>query len=412
VAVVTGTMRGDGYMSRLVRGAAGAAALSVVVGLALVPAGVASAQTNLLPNPTFSGGTTSGWKGTNATLSVVSPGFDTSTDNYAANVKLSNTSTSYAIYASPRPATSVAAGTQLQGTGEVLGVSGKSICLMLQEYTSGGSLVRTQSKCVTASGSWQPIGPAALTDKNTGDSVGFRIRQTGAVAGNSFQADALSLTESALAPPPAVTGNVGDWPMQETSGTTAQDISPTLPDDNGTLVGPVQVGQPGPGGSTGLAYAYSFPGSSAPSTVDVPNAAKLVAGSQNIDISFWFNTTYLPSSGDFDLVRMGDYPYPEYKVELYPQNNIQCTFHGSSSSNHTTGGSNLANATWHFVQCVKTASQIQLWIDGAEVGATNAVIGDVSPSQDAFFGAHGQPGTSAGFDWYHGELADVEFSFG
>ena len=46
---------------------------------------------------------------------MVSPGFD---DSYAANVTLSNTSTSYAIYASPLPATSVAAGSQLQGTGQ------------------------------------------------------------------------------------------------------------------------------------------------------------------------------------------------------------------------------------------------------------------------------------------------------
>jgi Concanavalin A-like lectin/glucanases superfamily len=401
-------------MTGLVRGAAGAAVLSVVMaGLALAPAGAASAQTNVLPNATFSGGSTSGWKGTNAALSVVSPGFDTGTDNYAAEVKLSNTSTSYAIYASPKPAANVAVGTQLQGTGEVLGVSGKSICLLLQEYTSGGSLVQTQSTCVTASGSWQAIGPAALTAKNAGDSVGFRIRQTGAVAGNSFQADALSLTESAPTSPPTVTGNPGNWPLQETSGTTANDVSTTTPDEPGTLYGPVQVGQSGPGGTSGLSLAYSFPGSTAKSTVDVPDpSGKLVAGSANIDISFWFNTTSLPSSGDFDLVRMGDYPFPEYKVELLMGNQIECTFHGATSSNHTTAGSSLANGQWHFVQCVKTASQIQLWIDGAEVGVTNAVIGAVSPSQDAFFGAHGQPGTSAGFDWYHGKLAGVEFSFG
>jgi concanavalin A-like lectin/glucanase superfamily protein len=398
-------------MSRLVRGVAGAAALSVVLaGLALAPATVASAQTNLLPNPTFADGTTSGWKGTSAKLGVVSPGFDGSTDNYAANVTLSNTSTSYAIYASPLPATGVAAGSQMQGTGEVLGVSGKSICLLLQEYTSGGTLVQTKSTCVTASGSWQAIGPAALTDKNTGDSVGFRIRQTGAVAGDSFQADALSLTESSPPPPAAVTGNAGDWPMQETSGTTANDISPTLPDDPGTLVGPVQVGQPGPGGDFPL--AYSFPGSSAPSTVDVPFASKLVAGSADIDVSFWFNTTSLPSSGDFDLVRMGNSPSQEYKVELLAGNSIDCTFRGASSNSHTTGGSSLANGTWHFVQCVKTASQIQLWIDGTEVASKNVIIGTVSPSTDAFFGAHGKPGTSGGFDWFQGQLADVEFSFG
>jgi hypothetical protein len=396
-------------MFRPVRSAAGAAALSVAVaGVALAPASAAWAA-NMLPNGTFDGGTTSGWKGTNATLSVVSPGANGTSD--AVNVKLSNTSTSYAIYASPKPATGVAAGTQLQGTGQVLGVSGKSICLMLQEYTSGGSLVQTQSKCVTANGGWQAIGPATLTAKNAGDSVGFRVRQTGAVAGNSFQADSLSLTESSPPPPPpppGVTGNAADWPMQETSGTTMTDTSGH--GNNGTLVGPVKVGvTPGPPGFT---YAYSFPGSSAKSTVDVPVSSALVAGSANIDISFWLNTTHLPSSGDYDLVRMGDYPFPEYKVELVNANQIECTFHHSSTGGFAQGGSNLNDGQWHFVQCVKTATQVQVWIDNAEVASKNVAIGDVSPSQDVFIGAHGQPGTSAGFDWYQGELSDVEFSFG
>ncbi len=398
-------------MSGLVRGAAGAAVLSAVVGgMALVPAGVASAQANLLPNPTFAGGTTSGWKGTNAKLSVVTPGF--TGDTYAGKAALT-TGTSYSMFASPQPATNVAQGTQFQGTGEVLGVAGRSVCLVVQESTTGGTKVQAPQSCVTASGSWQAIGPTALTTKTAGDSVGFIIRQAGAKAGDTVQADNLSLTESSPPPPPpppAVTGNAANWPMQETSGTTMTDTSGN--GNNGTLVGPVKVGQPGPAGSTGFPLAYSFPGSTAKSTVDVPFSSTLVAGSANIDISFWLNTTHLPTSGDYDLVRMGDYPFPEYKVELVKQNQIECTYHHSSTGAFAQGGSSLNNGQWHFVQCVKTATQIQVWIDGTEVASTNAAIGDVSPSQDAFIGAHGLPGTSAGFDWYQGKLADVEFSIG
>jgi Concanavalin A-like lectin/glucanases superfamily len=389
-------------MFGLMRAAAGTAAFTLAVGTALVPAAVASAATNLLPNGTFTAGTTSGWRATNATLSVASPDFDG--DNYAARVKLSGTSSSYAIYAYPKPATSVAQGTQLQGTGEVLGVSGRSLCLLLQEYTPGGSLVQTQKQCVTANGTWQAIGPATLTDKNAGDSVGFRIRQTGAVAGDSFQADSLSMTESSF-PAPTVAAH---WPMNETSGTTMYDISGS---NNGTLYGPVTVGVPGEG-SPGYSTAYSFSGKS---TVDVPYSPTLVAGSANITISFWLNTTHLPSSGDYDLVRMGDYPYQEYKVELVNSSGvgqIDCTYHGSSSSNHAMGGSNVNDGKWHYVQCIKTASQIQLWVDGTEVKYTNAVIGSVSPTQDAFIGAHGLPGTASGYDWYQGDLGDAEITFG
>src|SRR5882757_7051845 len=235
-----------GYVSWLMRCAASAAVFSVGTAMALVPAVAVAAATNLLPNGTFDGGTTSGWKGTNSTLSVVSPGFGGS--GSASKVTLSNTSTSYSIYATPKPATNVQQGSQLQGTGEVLGVSGKSLCLLLQEYTSGGSLVQTAKQCVTANGSWQAIGPATLTSKNTGDSVGFQIRQTGAVAGNSFEADSLSLTGSSSSPTLAA-----QWNMDETSGTTMFDSSGN--NNNGTLYGPVQVGIPGP---TGHGTAYSL----------------------------------------------------------------------------------------------------------------------------------------------------------
>jgi hypothetical protein len=196
--------------------------------------------------------------------------------------------------------------------------------------------------------------------------------------------------------------------MQETSGTTMADTSGN--GNTGNLVGKVKVGvTPGP---TGFTSAYSFPGSSSKSTVDVPYSPTLVAGPANIDISFWLNTTHLPTSGDYDLVRMGDYPFPEYKVELVNKNQIECTFHHASTGAFAQGGAGLNNGQWHFVQCVKTASQIQTWIDGTEVASTNAAIGTVIPSQDAFIGAHGLPGTSAGFDWYQGELSDVEISFG
>jgi hypothetical protein len=139
-----------------------------------------------------------------------------------------------------------------------------------------------------------------------------------------LQADSLSLTGSSSSPTLAA-----QWNMDETSGTTMFDSSGN--NNNGTLNGPVQVGVPGPAGH---GTAYSFSGKS---DVDVPYSPTLVAGSANIDISFWLSTTNLPVTGDYDLVRMGDYPAQEYKVELLKSNQIECTYHGSSSSNNATG---------------------------------------------------------------------------
>jgi Concanavalin A-like lectin/glucanases superfamily len=396
--LMTAAAMGRGYMSKWLRRAASTAAFSVVAGMTLVPAVAASAATNLLPNGTFDGGTTSGWKGTNATLSVVSPGYGGTGD--AAKVALSKSATSYSMYAQPKPATNVAQGSQLQGTAEVLGVTGKNTCLLLQEVKPAGGVVQTAKQCVKATGSWQAIGPVTLTDKTAGDSVGFMIQQTGAVTGNSFEADSLSLTESS-----STSGTVAaQWNMNETSGTTMYDSSGN--NNNGTLQGPVQLGVAGPSGQ-GTAYGFS-----GKSDVDVPYSATLVAGSANIDIAFWLKTTNLPTSGDYDLVRMGDYPAQEYKVELEKNNQIACTYHGSSSSNNATGGANVANGQWHYVQCIKTATAIQVVIDGTTVANKSAMIGSVSPPSDLYVGAHGSPGTAAGFDWYQGDLDDVSVTFG
>ena len=383
-------------MSRVMHGAARAAVLAVVTGLALVPAG-ASAQSNLLPNPTFAGGTTSGWKATNAKLSVVSPG---NTGFTYAGRAARTTGTSYSMYASPKPATGVAQGTQFQGTGEVLGVAGRSVCLVLQESTAAGTAVQSQQQCVKASGGWQAFSTTNLTTRTAGDSVGFMIRQTGAKTGDGFEADNLSLTESSSSPPPA--GAAGWWPMNETSGTTVHDISGN--GNSGTIQGPVQVGVPGPG-SPGYSTTYKFSGHS---DVDVPYSPTLVAGSANITISFYLNTTSVPKTGDYDLVRMGVYPFEEYKVELEQNGEIQCTFHGSSGSNFAEAGPDVADGSWHSVECVKTATQVQLWVDGTQVATTNAAVGSVSPSQDVTIGSHGTPG----YDWYQGELGDAKISFG
>jgi hypothetical protein len=473
-------------MSRLVRWVAGVAALVVAgAALAVLPAGVAIAAggTNLLSNGSFDGNTTSGWRGTNATLATVSPGYGGSA--YAANVTLANTSTSYSIYAYPKPAANVPAGEQFQATGEVLGVAGRYVCLLLQETTSGGSVVQSPSNCQKATGAWQALGPVTLTDQTAGDTVGYLIRQSGAQAGDSLQADNLSMVDVDTTAPtapagltatavsdseidlswlPAIDGDYGgvygyaiyrdggstpiattagsvttyqdtgltagsthtytmvavdyagndsapslpasattqpaplaaQWNMDETSGTTMADSSAN--GNNGTLHN-VTLGAAGVMGT-----AYTFNGSS--SYVAVPNAASLNPGSANIDISFYLKTMSLPTSGDYDLVRKGVYTAPEYKVELNKNGSINCTFRGTTSNHSATGGSGLNNGAWHHVECLKTASQVQLVIDGTVVATTSGTVGSISNTYAVDIGAY--PGS----DWYKGKLDDMSIAIG
>lgn len=186
------------------------------------------------------------------------------------------------------------------------------------------------------------------------------------------------------------------WHMDETSGTVMHDASGH--GHNGTLHS-VTLGATGVSGK-----AYTFNGKS--SYVSVPASASLNPGSSNITISFYLKTTHLPNSGDYDLVRKGDYPAEEYKVELLPSGKIACTFHGSGASKNATGGSGLNNGAWHHVQCVKTASQIQTLVDGKVVATTTAAVGSISNTSGVDIGAH--PGS----DWYNGELDEVQISFG
>jgi hypothetical protein len=399
-------------MFRPVRSGAAAAAFSVVVaGMALAPATMASADTQLLGNGTFDGGTTSGWKATNATLSVVSPGFGGTGDS--AEVTPASTATSYSMYASPKPGTNLPQGTQLEGNGEVLGVAGRSVCLVLQESTTGGTVVQSVQKCVSATGSWQPLTAADLTIQTAGDSVGFMIRQTGAQTGDSLQADSLTLTEfgSPPPPPPPPPSSAAQWPLNETSGTVVHDTSGN--GHNGKRVGPVKIGVPG---YTSGTTAYSFPGTKSPQGyLTVPYSSTLVAGTRNINISFYLNTTHHDSNpnADYDLVRMGDYPNQEYKVELAPNGQLNCTYHGSNGGgNHILAGPDLADGAWHYIECIKTATDIELWIGtspttATEVGHTTFTVGSVSPPSGAplIMGAH--PGS----DWYWGQLDDVTLTF-
>ena len=81
-------------------------------------------------------------------------------------------------------------------------MAGRSLCLLTREVTSGGSIVQTVKKCVTASGTWQALGPVTLTVQHSGNSVAYLIQQTGAKTGDSFLADSQSLADVTASPSP------------------------------------------------------------------------------------------------------------------------------------------------------------------------------------------------------------------
>lgn len=170
---------------------------SAVVFASLASSAVASADSvNLLSNATFANGT-AGWKVQNAALSIASDGVS---DAAAGRVAKSGTASSYQLYAAPKPVTSTAAGATYTAGGMVRSdTAGKSVCLQLKEVTSGGALVAAAApRCVVTTGSWTSFLQESITAKNDGDQIAFLVRRpSGAVAGESFEVDDLSLTASA-----------------------------------------------------------------------------------------------------------------------------------------------------------------------------------------------------------------------
>ena len=110
----------------------------------------------------------------------------------------------------------------------------------------------------------------------------------------------------------------------------------------------------------------------------MPNSNALNPGNANVTISSYLNTTSLPKTGDYDLVRKGDCPAQDYKVELLPSGQIKCTIQGSASRHSASGGSGLNNGKWHHVVCIKTASQIETVVNGTVVATTKAAVGSIS----------------------------------
>jgi hypothetical protein len=174
--------------------------------LALAPSAW-GASSNLLPNGSFQSGT-SGWVATDAAFTIAPDGYDG--DGAAGRLALNTTATRYTLSTKPRPVQSTTAGTVYTSSGVVRSdTPGKSVCLVVKETTSGGSVVQTQSGCATTLSQWAPFPQVALTTQNNGDQIAVTVRQTKAATGDSFEVDALSLgADAGDTTPPTTPTNV------------------------------------------------------------------------------------------------------------------------------------------------------------------------------------------------------------
>jgi hypothetical protein len=273
-----------------------------------------------------------------------------------------------------------------------------------------------QGQTLTASpGSWsgaQPIGYAYQWQRcdtngancaNVGTTDGYTL--TGADVGNTIVVAVTasntvgSATASSAATMAVWTSSVvALWHMDEASGTTMFD---SAGQNNGTLTPSVTLGLSGLSGN-----AYGFDGSS--SYVSVPSADSMNPGSGNFSFTIALQTTGTPppSPQDWDLIRKGDITTlgGEYKMEFQSTGQASCGFKGSHYA-ELVAGPQLNDGQWHTITCVKTASDIELIIDG-QTFSTPATVGPISNTAPVVIGSH------PGADWYQGSLDEGTISIG
>lgn len=216
-------------------------------------------------------------------------------------------------------------------------------------------------------------------------------------AGSSTGFSAATAVVVAASPPPGI---VAQWHMDETSGTVMVDA---VGSHNGVLHA-VQFGQPGFSGT-----AYGFNGTSSYANVPAASATDLNPGSANITFTIHLQTTGTPppAPADWDLFRKGLYTTggAEYKMEFQQTGQASCGFEGTGGYAELIAGPAINDGQWHTISCVKTATAIQVVVDG-QVFSKAANVGSISNNSDVVIGA--RPGS----DWYKGQLDEASIQIG
>jgi hypothetical protein len=208
----------------------------------------------------------------------------------------------------------------------------------------------------------------------------------------------LAGTASALPTPVAV------WGMNETTGTVMNDASGH--GNVGTLKNVIK-GVPGVVGT-----GYGFNGTT--SRVIVKNSASLNPGAADIKVTVHVATTTLPAS-DADLIRKGYQGTVggDYKVEIVNVSGVakaRCFFRGATASyQKTVAVANLLNGAYHTIICQKTATSVNMTVDG-KVYKHTTTIGSISNTSSLIIGAYSS-GTTSG-DWFKGSLDEISIITG
>jgi hypothetical protein len=200
------------------------------------------------------------------------------------------------------------------------------------------------------------------------------------------------------------------WPLDEASGTTANDIA-GVP-NNGTHVnGPT----PTPGKVAG---ALRFDG--VDDHVRVPDHPELNVGTGSFTLDAWVRTNWKgPTQGNVVVIvdKRGPAGY-----SLYLYNSSQFTAgktvpglqvnKGSSFENHAaSSGPDVADGQWHHIAAVADAAtkRVLIYVDGTLVyGNSSAILGSNLDNKHDFYIGRRDPSYGPGPGYFPGDLDELE----
>lgn len=177
--------------------------------------------------------------------------------------------------------------------------------------------------------------------------------------------------------------------------------------NNGTTTGITSVT-----GSSGK--GYHFNGKTSVATVRDSNTLDPGTATLRVTAHVRFTTPPSSSVGDYDLVRKGlaGTTGGYWKMEIFPPyaggpGTAFCQYQDAAKKSASIRSSrNLADGAWHTITCIKTATNIQLVVDGTTTSKSVA-LASISNSSAMSIGA--KPG---GGDRYLGDMDEVSVTIG
>jgi hypothetical protein len=194
----------------------------------------------------------------------------------------------------------------------------------------------------------------------------------GSVCGGNSECDTYNCVSNVCSAdlPALASGLVGYWPFENTSGTTATDLSGG--GHNGTLSGGVTVNQTGK-----LGKAYSFNGSTG--IVTVANMDSTLVGKNALTFSAWIKG----NTFDNNKVILSNTVDNAAQLEFFltPSTVVFCDYTTGDPSGWCPANFNVSATTgaWHLIVGVFQSGSAKVYIDGSLVG--NAAVSGPSARQ-------------------------------